>query len=388
MRILMVSQMLPFLPCHDGFRIIPANLIRQLNAGHELHLIGVASGSETVEQRAWSERLCRSVLVTEPRLQRSMLGRMSGLSGAKPADLRENVLSRLEALEPDVLHLEGPSLAPLARLADSSVLTLLSAHDSLSLRFEQFSRFATSLGAQVRYRLRSLSARHFERKWYGQVDRVVVTSSNDAKALERSVDTKRLYAIPNGVDLDYWSYRRAPEGRELVFTGNMSWPPNVDAAERLAREILPLVRRELPETKLVIVGASPTSRVLALAELPGVKVTGTVPDLRPYVWRASAYVSPLRFGAGVKNKILEAMALGTPIVGTRQSLTGTPLVHGKEVWIGDDAPTMAAGILEIMKNERLAETLSRASRRRVESEYNWARVASQFEALYEGRNGD
>ena len=128
--------------------------------------------------------------------------------------------------------------------------------------------------------------------------------------------------IPNGVDLEYFAYRPQPEAGRIVFSGNMSWPPNEDAAEHFAARSFagdpkPDSRRDILDRRRRAVAASSKP-----GEHPGVHVTGTVEDIRPWIWSAAVYVSPLRFGLGVKNKILEAMAIGAPIVATSRESFG------------------------------------------------------------------
>ncbi|MGH2651385.1 MAG: glycosyltransferase family 4 protein [Actinomycetota bacterium] len=381
MRVLMVSAMAPYLPCHDGFRVIPANLLRPLGDRHELHLIALADGTETAGQLAWPRPHCRSVEILPAASPSGILGRLARLPRALGSRVAQTVRARLQTLEPDALHLEGPSLAPLAALG-GGIRTVLSAHDALSLRYREFATFARSRRERAVYGMREALARRFERRWVGRADRVVVTSPVDLEALRRSVPGERLTVIPNGVDLDYFAYRPDPRPGRLVFTGNMSWPPNEDAAEHFATEVFPRIRRAAPGAEFWIAGASPSARVRALERHPGVHVTGTVPDLREWIWSASVYVSPIRFGVGVKNKILEAMALGAPIVATPKSLTGTPLVHGRHLLVAEDSAHLAESVAKVLHDDALAHRLSKAARLHVEHEYAWESIAARFEALY------
>ena len=162
----------------------------------------------------------------------------------------------------------------------------------------------------------------------------------------------------------------------------MSWPPNEDAAEHFARDIMPAIRSRVPDASFWIVGADPSARVQGLAGIPAVHVTGTVADIRPWIWSAAVYASPLRFGLGVKNKILEAMACGAPIVATSRSLSGTPLIDGQHAMIADDDAEFSAAVVRLLSEPELRESLSRAARHKVEAEYSWQSIASSFEGLY------
>ncbi len=162
----------------------------------------------------------------------------------------------------------------------------------------------------------------------------------------------------------------------------MSWPPNEDAAERFARDLLPGIRSRIPAASFWIVGADPSPRVQGLASIPGVHVTGTVADIRPWIWSAAVYASPLRFGLGIKNKILEAMASGAPIVATSRSLSGTPLIDGQDAMIADDDPKFTEAVFRLLSDPKLCESLSSEARRKAEAEYSWQSIATEYEGLY------
>jgi glycosyltransferase involved in cell wall biosynthesis len=380
MRVLLVSAMAPYLPSHDGFRLIAANLIRQLCARHEFHLIAVSSGNEHQEQLDWPRRYCKSASIFRP--ARGVSDKVRAFSGRADPGLERVVAQAIRALGPNVIHLEGGELASLLCNKPRGVRGLLCVHDSKSLRYREFARWAGTVRARARMSMLSALARRHERRWFRFADRVVVTSQADADALSSAVRPRRLAVIANGVDLEYFAYRPAPETGRIVFTGNMGWPPNEDAAEHFAREILPVVRAHAAGASFWIVGAEPSARVRALAALPGVHVTGTVEDLRPWIHSAAVYVSPLRFGMGVKNKILEAMASGAPIVATSQSLSGTPLIHGRHAIVADDDAAISDAVARLLDDAALRQSLSTAARKRVESEYSWETVAARYERLY------
>jgi glycosyltransferase involved in cell wall biosynthesis len=380
MRILLVSEMIPWLPSHDGFRVSPANLIRNLSDRHEVHLIALAYGGESKDQSEWSREYCRSFSIF--RSDGGMRARIRAITSAPDASLSSFVSDAIRKIRPDVLHLEGGGLAPILGAATQGVPAVLSVHDSKALRFKEFASFAASKRKRIRFKLLSMLARRHERRWFGCADRVVVTSPFDADALSGSVRSDRIASIPYGVDLEYYARKQAPEAGRIVFTGNMNWPPNEDAAERFARRIMPAVRARVPDASFWIVGAEPSARVQNLASEAGVHVTGTVEDIRPWIWSAAVYASPLRFGLGVKNKILEAMASGAPIVATSRSLSGTPLIEGRHVLIADDDAKFAEAVVRLLSDPELCKSLSRETRRLAEAEYSWDSITSAFEALY------
>ncbi|MDR3762578.1 MAG: glycosyltransferase family 4 protein [Acidobacteriota bacterium] len=383
MKIVMISQMAPYLPCSDGFRVIPANLLRQFAARHELHLISFTEGADTPEQLEWARGYCASVTNLRQPAAKTRMGQLLRLR--EPYTLTHEMTEHIRRLRPDILHLEGPYTASLAQAAPQGCATVLSAHDCMALRYEHFLRHATSTRERLRCRVLGTMGARFERRWYPRLDRVVVTSAMDAERLAQIAAPVRPVVIPNGVEVPGVAAASVP--RRIVFTGNMSWPPNEDAAEFFVREVLPRVRRQYPQAEFWIVGSSPSLRVEALGGVPGVTVTGKVPVLAEYIATAEVYVSPLRFGAGVKNKILEAMAVGVPIVATPISLSGTPLVSGRHLLQAEGPAEIAAAIGKVFDDPALETSLAREAREEIQRHYTWECIASQFEAVYQAARG-
>jgi glycosyltransferase involved in cell wall biosynthesis len=379
MRVLLVSEMVPYLPSHDGFRLIPANLIRQLGPRHELHLIALSQG-ESPESICWPRQYCRSYLAL--RAERGFSAKARSINGTLPPNLSQAVYKALQTTHFDVIHVEGAGLAALLRGMSPLLRKLLCIHDSKSLRYREFGHYAQGIRSRATLTILSSLAKLHERRWFGYADKVVVTSPGDAKALAGAVPVDRIATIPNGVDLEYFAYRSVPEKGRIVFTGNMSWPPNEDAAERFANAIFPSVRALYPEASFWIVGADPSERIRALERLPDVHVTGTVLDLRPWLWSAAVYVSPLRFGMGVKNKILEAMASGAPIVATSRSLSGTPLSDREHAMIANEDREIADAVVELLRDPALAHKISAQARQKAEEEHGWEATALRYEQLY------
>jgi sugar transferase (PEP-CTERM/EpsH1 system associated) len=190
----------------------------------------------------------------------------------------------------------------------------------------------------------------------------------------------------NGVDTDYFSPGHGfdnpfPAGcRGLVFTGAMDYWPNADAVTWFVREVLPLVRREVPEAGFYIVGSRPGDGVKALAG-DGVVVTGRVPDVRPYLAHAQAVVAPLRIARGIQNKVLEGMAMAKAVVATPQALEGIVAEAGKEVFVAGDASAQAGALLRLLREPGTAGDMGDAARKRVAADYTWAPNLARLDAL-------
>ena len=202
------------------------------------------------------------------------------------------------------------------------------------------------------------------------------------RALDPAVRTA---VIPNGVDADeYAPSEDVPRDQGLiVLTGAMDYPPNEQAAAFVAREVLPLIRAEQPDAWLALVGRHPSAAVLALGELDGVEVTGEVPDVRPWLWRAEAFACLMRSGTGIKNKLLEALAAGTPCVATPLATQGMAVEHGEHLLIAESAEASAHALGRLLVDAELRDRLGRAGREYVLRTHSWAAMARAYAELYE-----
>lgn len=196
--------------------------------------------------------------------------------------------------------------------------------------------------------------------------------------------------IPNGVDLDYWRRTSATRGRDtIVMTGAMDYAPNRDAATVLVRDVLPLVRRSVPEAELWIVGRDPRPQLIRAAGRTGAHVTGFVEDVRPYLERASVVAAPLRFGAGIQNKLLEAMAMGVPAVASPLAAAGLRTEQGEEppLAVASSPREFAARIVQELLRSRNDPRPDGRARDFVERNFVWARSAYKLERVLDSLAG-
>jgi glycosyltransferase involved in cell wall biosynthesis len=231
-----------------------------------------------------------------------------------------------------------------------------------------------------------------------RADRLLFASTRDREALlpGEAADgatgaDPRTAIIPNGVDTAFWSRTTPQLGTdEIVFTGAMSYAPNVDAAVHLARVILPLVRRSLPAARLAIVGRDPAPAVAATAEIPGVIVTGFVDDVRPFLERAAVFAAPLRFGAGIQNKLLEAMSMAVPSVVSGLAADGLRTTAGDQppVVIADEDEAFAAGVVAALQRATIDARPDEAARAYVTAHFSWRRSGEDLAALIESACAD
>jgi glycosyltransferase involved in cell wall biosynthesis len=212
----------------------------------------------------------------------------------------------------------------------------------------------------------------------------IAVSDDDAKRLAELGTGIRAVSIPTGVDTEYFkSSDVAQTANRLVFSGSMDWHPNEDAVCYFAETILPRIRAEVPDASLTIVGRNPGERVRALTSDPGVHVTGTIDDVRPFIDEAAVYVVPLRAGSGTRIKIFEALAMGKAVVSTTVGAEGLALETGRHFLAADTPHDFAHSVVRLLSDANKRYALGRAGRALVEANYSWATVARQFEARCE-----
>jgi sugar transferase (PEP-CTERM/EpsH1 system associated) len=226
-----------------------------------------------------------------------------------------------------------------------------------------------------------------ERRWSQTFDATLVISPQEQVLLEEPGQAaSRVVCVRNGVDHAYFDPAREyanpfpPGVRAIVFTGAMDYWANVEGVEWFARDVLPAIRARAPDCRFVVVGSNPTARVLALQEHAGVQVTGTVPDVRPYLAAAHCVVVPLRISRGVQNKVLEAMAMARPVVATSASLAGISEGTTPGVAAADEAQTFGNRVLEQLARPQPAG-INSVARRAVLERFDWGRNLEGLLAL-------
>ncbi len=207
-----------------------------------------------------------------------------------------------------------------------------------------------------------------------QADRVVLDALVPAAG-------PRMGVVPTGVDTSYFRANGVhPVASELVFTGSMDWYPNEDAVLHFLDDILPRVRAAAPTTTLSVVGRSPSARLRAAVEAAGGHVSGTVPDVRPYIGKASVFVVPLRVGGGTRLKIFEALAMGKAVVSTSVGAEGLPIEPGVHYVQANEAQPFADAVISLLGDPNRRRALGEAGRQLVEERYSWVQAARVFEA--------
>ncbi len=230
-----------------------------------------------------------------------------------------------------------------------------------------------------------LTAVSYEKKYAGMFDEITLVSPVDASVMRRICPAATVSVVPNGVDSDYFT-TSASETNEpiLIFTGVMDYEPNVTAVTYLCSSIFPIIKKEIPDARLLIVGRDPTPEIRHFEKsVPGVTVTGFVDDIREYFDKSLIYVAPIRSGAGIKNKILEAWAMEKPVVATSMSCDGIDVAPGQDVLVADSAVEFAKSVIDLLRDENLRRKLTTNARKKVVDKYSWESQAEKFNRIYE-----
>ncbi|MDQ3955217.1 MAG: glycosyltransferase family 4 protein [Actinomycetota bacterium] len=388
MRILFCAQEAP-LPPPDGFRLYLNSLASQLIEEHDVRILAFQASTQDPDA---STPFDMRLLQLPPRRSPEWFGYIAGsllrsvfLSRPLRVDeyarrLEAPLREELASFRPDVVHVATGSLAAVADALDG-VPSVLAALDAWHLNVEAWAAEARGVRKWI-LNSEAGRVRRFEAREFRRFGRVLVVTDEDKKALQSLDPNLRVSVIPNGVDVGrYMSRGRDRVGARIVFTGVMSYAPNVAAAELLARRIMPEVRASLPKAHLQIVGRQPNAKVRQLGELDAVEVTGEVPDVEPYLSSSSVYACPMVSGTGIKNKLLEAMANGLACVATPLAVQGMAVTNGIELELAepkDFAPRLVA----VLRDGQRAARLGSAAQAYALDNHSWAAVAARHLEAY------
>lgn len=261
--------------------------------------------------------------------------------------------------------------------------------DCITLLFRQAASGSKSIPKRLITRLDLSRTEKYEGWLARQFDRVAVTSHLDQKAMAALMPSgspiSSISVLPNGVDLNYFtpdpSIQRDPA--TLVISGKMSYHANVTMTLNLIENIMPIIWARRADTRVIVVGKDPPREILALAQNPNIEVTGTVDDIRPYLYRATAAVTPITYGTGIQNKVLEAMACATPVVSTPQAVSALRVAPGRDVLVAQEPIAFGEAVLGLLNDPQRQQAVGQAGRAYVESHHRWPDIAGQLEKIYQ-----
>jgi polysaccharide biosynthesis protein PslH len=392
MRILFLCHRLPYPPKRGG-KIRPFNMIRHLARSHEVTVATLArSAAELAEGRDLASH-CHEVHVGRISTAAGWARFALHAAGSFPSTfgyfhsptLARTVRRLLATRDFDAILVHCSSMGPYVA-GHRGCRKVMDFGDADSEKWLEYAGSAP-VPLSAAFRLEGRKVRRYE-CWLGSMfDACSVNAPREREILGAYVTTP-IHVIPNGVDLDYFRPGRPPGQAHLplrlVFTGNMSYKPNVEAVRHLVAEILPRVRPTFADVELYIVGMDPTPAVRRLADGERVVVTGRVDDVRPFLDAAAVAVAPLRVARGLQNKVLEAMAMRVPVVASPAAFNGISAMAGRHLLVADGPDRFAAAVVEVLRDPARREQLAADGLDCVKRNHDWGTLLARLEDLVTG----
>lgn len=384
MRILFLT---PYVP--SRIRVRPFYFIRELAKRHEVHVLslGVPAGERAVgaeELRAAT----KSFRVIPHSGFRGICSSIAALPTRTPmcaaycrsAVMHSALTEMLASQSFDIVHVEHLRAAVFLR-ERPGVPAVFDSVDCLAGLFGQIASANSNPLKRLVAAEEAWKLRRYEPRIAARFDGVVITSDSEKAALSGLEPGLRIDVVPNGVDTDYFAPSGAPRHpHRVVFTGKMSYQPNADAALWFAEQVFGRLRDKWPDAEFIIAGSGPTEAIRKLGERPGITVTGCVPDLRPYLDSSTVAVAPMGIAVGVQNKVLEAMAMGLPVV--LSPLAARSVGDCSSVVVASGEQEWFEAVAGLMENTDSAAEIGRRNRDWVRERFSWEASAGMLESVY------
>lgn len=387
MRVLFLGAWFPF-PADNGSKIRVYHLLRAVGEKHEVTLVSLAFGSSRPEQFS---TLCQAVYpifynpFVRPRLFQWL--RYFSLSPIMALPIRAMNQVVNELLNTSAFDVVIASTEVVARYAlRFQIPRILEEHNSLSRLMQERYEAEGSYIQRTSHWVAWQKAQFYEQRLFQQFDQVVMVSERDRQMSQQLVAKYpgRVQCVPNGVDCEHNRPGLAvPIPNTLIFNGSLTYQANYDAIDYFLQTIYPLIQTAIPNVSLTITGSTDGVPLEKLKTDNTVHFTNYLADVRPAVAQSWICVVPLRQGGGTRLKILEAMALGTPVVATSKGAEGLDLKPNKHILIADKPETFACTVIQLLQNTPLCQTLATNGRQLVETHYNWQAIGQQFLQLVE-----
>lgn len=379
-------------------RIRAYGFVSQLSRVHDVTVLVLCSnGREAADIEALQNESLRIIAVADKRVWK-LLRTLKALPTKEPLQvafdaspvLREAIRQQLSTGQFDLLHVEF--IRALGALPEElPVPVLWDAVDCISRLYEHGAQFGATPMLRLLGAIEARRTRAYERIQLARFRHVLVTSERDRQALlaiakdvpSHNGECAEITVLPHGVDQVYcrpYKGERNPE--TLVFSGKMSFHANIAGVLHLVEDIMPRIWQKRPRVRLVIAGSNPPASVRRLAQDARIEVTGYVADLRPYIERAQVAVCPLPYAVGIQNKILEAMALGTPVVASSYAAGGLMTSVDQHLLIADQPSEFAASVLRLLEDTDQWTRISQNGLEYLATYHNWTKIAEQLTAIY------
>ena len=385
-------------PVDKGGKIRTYHLLKQLKNNHRITYLTLDDGSAPAEAVEQATEYCHELICiphkTREKFSSGFYAELAlNMASSLPYAIRKYkspgmtaAISELTAKNDfDVIICDF--LAPAVNLPrDLSCPVVLFQHNVEAAIWKRHYEVQKNAAKRIYLRWQWLKMQRFEGSTCRRVDRVIAVSEADAETMERDYKLEKIYPIPTGVDVDFFRPSAGANAKpnSLVFTGSMDWLPNEDAINYFNNDILPLIRKAVPDVMLTVVGRNPSRKLIELAQRgSSIVVAGRVDDVRPYMEQAAAFIVPLRIGGGTRLKIYEALAMEKPTVSTTVGAEGLPLRDGVELLLADDPKAFAAAVVKVLTDSNFAAQLSKNAAELVRQNFGWDRVSAIMTELCE-----
>lgn len=391
MRILFASQLLPF-PLDAGPKVRAYYVLRHLAAaGHDVTLLCFMRPDDRPQDLDEMARWCRAVEpvpMSRSRLRDLRDGALSLVSRTpflirrdRRPEMNTRVARLLAAGAFEAFHADQLWMAPLADLCGAVGLKVLDQHNAVFKVPERMATHHPNPAARVLLRAEASKLARFERATVDRFDDVVWVSREDREAVSGPADTRRQHVIPIAVDPQASAPVPRPRPFRVTFLGGLHWPPNADGVRWFAQHVWPAVTRAAPGATFTVIGKG-ASRVLDSDSSARIDVRGYVEDLRTLLGETAAFVVPLRTGAGMRVKILDAWCWGLPVVSTTMGAEGIDVTPGEDMLVADEPAEFADALVGTLTDKALACRIAAGGRATVEARYDWRKVYEAWSQVY------
>jgi len=384
----------PLYPADTGGRIRSSKLFERLSQRHEM-TVACFTTKEDRREHLDMMRACCSTLETVPwsevpKFTPRFYGELAACLFSplpytvwkyRSAPMQRRVAQLLKSGHYDLLLCDF--LQPAINCVDITFgPRILFQHNVEAMIGDRQTQHEVNPLARLYLRQDALKLRRFERRATHAFDRCIMVSEEDCRVMQSAYGAVNTSSIPTGVDIEFFAPPEVePRTGEIAFIGSMDWLPNQDAVEYFVAQVLPLIRRSVPDVTFVVVGRNPSASIRALANDRSVRVTGTVDDVRPHVARAQVCVVPLRVGGGTRIKIFEAMAMNRAVVSTTVGAEGLPVTHGENIGLADSPAAFAAEVVRLLQDRAARERMADAGYRLVRQGFSWDAAADRFSEI-------
>jgi sugar transferase (PEP-CTERM/EpsH1 system associated) len=396
--ILFISHRIPA-PPNKGDKIRSYNFIRNLSENHNVHLAFLVDSRSDIKHVEMLRQYTKNIFweSINPK-SRKVLSTFKSITSSQPISLpyfysqklQQKIDRFLDNQQVDaVFCFSSPTAEYLYKSKHvngmlQDVRWVMDLIDVDSYKWKQYAE-NNSLPLKWIYKRESDLLQRYEKKIAHDFDATLLVSKSEAQLFNSNCQDGDVRTVPNGVDLQHFAPGKGVinkfGGPVLVFTGAMDYWPNIDGVTWFVKEVFPLICLEVPNTEFFIVGSYPAPEVIKLQETEGVSVTGFVDDVRDYLASADVCVIPLRIARGIQNKVLEAMAMGKPIVCSPEALEGIDAVPGKDLLTAKSGAAFAREVVRLLGDAALQRQIAKGGRECVEEKYSWEKSLGQLEDI-------